>query len=195
MPSNIAIFASGNGSNAQAIIEYFKGRDDINVDLIASNRAEAGVLQRAEKEGIEAVILNKTNFPDTENLIAYLRERNIELIILAGYLKLIPSKLIEAFPNQIINIHPALLPKYGGKGMYGINVHRAVKAQNEKESGITIHFVNEHYDEGEHILQEKVEILPNDSPEEIASKVLKLEHYHFPRVIDKLLTDVRKSDN
>lgn len=195
MPSNIAIFASGNGSNAQAIIEYFKGRDDINVDLIASNRAEAGVLQRAEKEGIEAVILNKTNFPDTENLIAYLRERNIELIILAGYLKLIPSKLIEAFPNQIINIHPALLPKYGGKGMYGINVHRAVKAQNEKESGITIHFVNEHYDEGEHILQEKVEILPNDSLEEIASKVLKLEHYHFPRVIDKLLTDVRKSDN
>ena len=191
-PKHIAIFASGTGSNAQAIIDYFRDREDVKVVLIASNKPQAGVLEKARKEGIDQLNLDSDLLQADDKLARQLKAIPVDLIVLAGYLKKIPHSLIKAFPNQIINIHPALLPKFGGKGMYGIHVHRAVKKAGEHESGITIHFVNEDYDKGELIFQEKVSIQPEDDAETIAAKVLKLEHYHFPRVIDQLLTGVRK---
>lgn len=185
---NIAIFASGSGSNAKKILEYFNERLDINVSLIVSNKRKAGVLNHAKSFGVPTLILDRPYFYDNTSILEVLENERIDLIVLAGFLWLIPVYLIEAYPDKIVNIHPALLPKYGGKGMYGHHVHEAVKSNNESESGMTIHFVNEHFDEGAHLFQAKCAITPDDSAEEIAKKVLQLEHRHYAEVIDRLLS-------
>ena len=161
---NIAIFASGSGSNALKIIEYFEDRDDVNVVLVVANKPTAGVLQHAHRNQIPSIVLTKRMINDSEKLIPLLQHFNVDFIALAGFLLLIPSFLVEAFPNRIVNIHPALLPKYGGKGMYGMNVHRAIKEAGETESGMTVHFVNTHYDEGAIIAQFSTNLEPGDSP-------------------------------
>ncbi len=186
MVKRLCIFASGTGSNAQKIIDFFRHRRDVEVTIIVSNKATAGVLSIAETEGIKSHILGKHEL-SSEEFVQRLQELQIDLIILAGFLKLIPQNLIQAFPNQIVNIHPALLPKYGGKGMYGMHVHKAVRANNESKTGITIHYVNERYDEGEHIFQASCEVLPEDTPEMIAKKVLALEHSNFAKEIESML--------
>lgn len=181
----IAIFASGSGSNAQNIIEYFADNENIIVDSVWTNNPSAYVLERAKKCGIDSFIFSREEFKSTLFVVEKLKNRNINLIVLAGFLWLIPSNLIQNF--RIINIHPALLPKYGGKGMYGMNVHQAVVENKEIESGISIHFVNEKYDEGEIIFQAVCPVLPSDSPEDVAEKVHQLEYKHFPEVIEKVL--------
>lgn len=187
----IAIFISGGGSNARKIIEYFhegEGKGTSEVAMLVSNRPDAGGLMMAAEKNIPTLVLDRTIFRDTEQLLDVLAEHNITFIVLAGFLWLIPPYLVKAFPQRIVNIHPALLPKFGGKGMYGMNVHRAVKAAKEVESGPTIHFVNEKYDEGAIIFQAKVDILSTDEAEDIAAKVLGLEHEHYPRVIKEVLS-------
>lgn len=186
MIHKLCIFASGTGSNAQKIIDYFRNRHDVNVDLIVSNKSTAGVIDIAKTENIEYKILAKGEL-QTSECIEFLRHRQTSLIILAGFLKLIPSSLTQAFPKRIVNIHPALLPKYGGKGMYGKHVHQAVKDNGETQSGITIHYVNEHYDEGEHIFQASFDVFEDDTPADIAMKGRVLEHGYFPMVIDGVL--------
>ena len=181
----IAIFASGSGSNAQNIIEYFADNKNIIVDSVWTNNPSAYVLERAKKCGIDSFIFSREEFKNTLFVVEKLKNRNINLIVLAGFLWLIPSNLIQNF--RIINIHPALLPKYGGKGMYGMNVHQAVVENKEIESGISIHFVNEKYDEGEIIFQAVCPVIPSDSPEDVAEKVHQLEYKHFPEVIEKVL--------
>lgn len=184
----IALFASGGGSNAQKIIDHFRNHNQVKVSLIVSNKPEAGVLQIAARENIPTLLIEKEQFFRGNAYVDEIKAAGIELIVLAGFLWKVPSALIAAFPNAIINIHPALLPKYGGKGMYGHFVHEAVVAAKETESGITIHFVDEHFDHGTHIAQVTCAIDPNDTPEMVAKKVLSLEHYHFPRVIEQILT-------
>jgi phosphoribosylglycinamide formyltransferase-1 len=183
----IAIFASGSGSNAQNIIEYFTLTGTARVEIILTNNKDAYVLQRAKKYQIRTCIFTREEFYKTEIITNILKDSNIDLIVLAGFLWLIPSNLLKIFPNKIINIHPALLPKFGGKGMYGNKVHEAVISGGEKFSGITIHYINENYDEGDIICQEKVEILPTDSPETLAQKIHLLEYEFFPKTIEKLL--------
>ncbi len=185
---NIAIFASGGGTNAQAIIDYFDPIDDIQVSLIVASKSTAGVIDRATKHKIPFIVLNKKEFYQSQIILDTLIYYQIDLIVLAGFLWLVPEYLIHAYPNRIINIHPALLPSYGGKGMYGMHVHRAVKANQDKESGITIHLVNKEYDKGRHLFQASCKLSPDDTPEEIAAKVLKLEHKYFPRVIHHFLS-------
>lgn len=182
----IAIFASGTGSNARKIVEYFKGHASIEVSLVVTNKATAPVLDMAATHGIPTLLLNRVTFYETEELLGQLK--GIDLIVLAGFLWLIPDYLVRHFPRRIVNIHPALLPKYGGKGMYGKYVHQAVKAAGETESGITIHYVNEHYDEGRVIFQASCPLESEDDAEAIAQKVLSLEHRHFAPVIEQLLT-------
>ena len=189
--TNIAIFASGGGSNAQKIIEHFQKSELAQVSLIISNRSKAGVLDKAKAQNIPTLILNREEFYDSENILKKLDVYNIDFVVLAGFLWLVPKYLVKAFKNRIVNIHPALLPKYGGKGMYGMNVHRAVHAAQEEESGPTIHFVNEHYDEGGIIFQAKCSIQPTDSPEDIAKKVLTLEHRYYPDVIESVIKNIR----
>ena len=184
---NIAIFASGTGSNATKIVVHLKNHASIKVGLIISNKATAPVLQMATTNNIPTLLLQKQDFYNTENLLTNLAEHKIDFIALAGFLWLIPPYLVQAFENKIVNIHPALLPKYGGKGMYGMNVHKAVHANKEKESGITIHFVNEHYDEGNSIFQASCPIDPQDDPSIIQKQVLVLEHQYFPTIIESLL--------
>ena len=186
MDKNIAVFASGRGSNTKNIIEYFKDKN-IKVALIVTDNKNAGVLQYAATYDIPALILEKGQLQKPQRLLESLKKHNIALIVLAGFLKLIPPALIEAYKNKIVNIHPALLPKYGGKGMYGMHVHRAVKKAGEQYSGITIHFVNENYDEGEIIFQKKIKIDPGDSAKDIAGKIHKLEYRYYPVVIESLL--------
>lgn len=181
----IAIFASGSGTNAQNIFEYFYDNENVAVDSLWSNKADAYALKRAEKYGIENFVFNRTQFYETNDLPEILRNRKVDLIVLAGFLWLIPDNLIRNF--QIVNIHPALLPKYGGKGMYGMNVHKAVVENKETESGITIHFVNEKYDDGEIIFQATCQVLKNDTPESVAQKIHALEYEHFPKTIEKVL--------
>ena len=183
----IAIFASGGGSNAQKIIEHFKGHPSVEIALVISNKKDAGVLGIAANHQIPTHIIERQSFYNTDVLLSVLKENSIDFIALAGFLWLVPSYLVKAFPKKIVNIHPALLPKYGGKGMYGHFVHEAVKAANETESGMTIHYVDEHYDEGTIIFQAKCAIDAEDSAAEIARKVLALEHQHFPLVIEKAL--------
>ncbi|MBN1251893.1 MAG: phosphoribosylglycinamide formyltransferase [Bacteroidales bacterium] len=183
----IAIFASGNGSNAENIIQYFKYKKNIIIDIILTNRKDAFVIERAKKYSIDVKIFDKNEFYDSDDIINLLIKRKISNIVLAGFLWLIPNNLIMAFPDRILNIHPALLPKYGGKGMYGMNVHKAVIENKEKESGISIHLVNEKYDEGKIIFQAKCKINENDSSESLAEKVHKLEYEYFPKVIDDWL--------
>lgn len=184
---NIAIFASGTGSNAAKIIEYFEGNPNIRVSLLVSNKADAPVLALADAKGIEKLVLRRADFYEAENLLETLRARGISFIVLAGFMWLVPDYLVKAYVGRMVNIHPALLPQYGGKGMYGMNVHRAVKAAGERQTGITIHYVDEHYDEGSIIFQARCAIAPEDRPEDIARKVQQLEHRHFAPVVEELL--------
>lgn len=186
----LAIFASGSGSNAERITTYFTGNDSVSIEFFLSNNPSAGVIERGRRLGIPTVLFDKKTFAKTNKIVELLQNQQIDYVILAGFLWLIPENLIKAFPDKIINIHPALLPKYGGKGMWGHFVHEAVVAAKEIESGITIHFVNEHYDEGKVIFQAKCELLPSDSAEEVAQKVLVLEHQYFPEVIEKVILDL-----
>ena len=189
----IAIFASGSGSNAENIAEFFKG-SDIEISLILTNNKEAFVLERAKKLNIESYTFNRDQFKNSSEVVQKLKDTAIDLVVLAGFLWLIPTNLIEAFPNKIINIHPALLPNYGGKGMYGDNVHQAVFDNKEQETGITIHYVNEAYDEGTIIAQHKTKLTLNDEPKDIASKVHKLEYEHFPKEIKKIALEIRSKN-
>lgn len=181
----IVLLASGTGTNVQAIINHFKGTQ-IEPALIITNNPSAGVLSIAEKEQIPSLVMSSKELGLPEN-IQRLKDLGTNLIILAGYLKKIPATLVKEFEDKIINIHPALLPKYGGKGMYGIHVHEKVVEMKEIETGITIHYVNEVYDEGQILLQARCKVFGADTPKEVAQRVLKLEHYYFPRVIEFLL--------
>ncbi len=188
----LAILASGAGSNARNIINYFTARPDVEIALIASNKKDAGVLTIATENSIPTFILNRSNFLEGEEFLNLLSEHKIDAIILAGFLLKVPANLIAAYPDKIINIHPALLPKYGGKGMYGHFVHEAVAANGEKESGITIHFVNEHYDEGAILFQAHAALSEQPTADEIEKKVRALEMEHFPGVIDGWLRSTFK---
>ncbi len=180
----VAIFASGNGTNAQALIDYFKASNSVCIALLLSNRRDAFALERAAKEKIPAVLLTKDSSPEEQ--LAYLREYHIDFVVLAGYLALVPQALISAYPRRIVNLHPALLPKYGGRGMYGEHVHRAVLQAQELFSGITVHYVDEHYDTGAMILQATCAVFSNDTPASLATRIHALEHYYLPRVVDLL---------
>lgn len=179
----LAIFASGSGTNAARFFDHFKDHGQIEVSLLLSNNPDAYVLKRAENAGVASKVFTKQDLRDGE-VLKWLKSAKITHVVLAGFLWLIPDNLLKAFPNKIINIHPALLPKYGGKGMYGSKVHEAVKAGNEKETGITIHLVNEQYDDGTIVFQTKTPLLRADTPEQIAEKVHKLEYEYYPKVVE-----------
>lgn len=185
----LVIFASGAGSNTKKIIDYFKNSSLATVALIVCNKPEAGVLQIADKENVPSLIISRHTFYETHEIAERLLGIQTDWIILAGFLWKIPAYLITAFPQRIINIHPALLPGYGGKGMYGMRVHEAVIASGKKESGITIHYVNEKYDEGEMILQKTCVVSQKDTPESLAQKVHQLEYEWYPQIIEKLITE------
>ena len=182
----IAILASGSGSNAEEIIRFMQGVRQVEVASIVTNQPGAGVIQRAKLYGIPVELFIKSDWKDSERILTYFRENHIDLIVLAGYLQKIPEYLIKVYPDRIVNIHPALLPSYGGKGMYGMNVHQAVHRNREKYSGITIHLVNEKYDDGEIIFQARCPIHPDDGPDQIRINVLALEHQYFPTVVKYL---------
>ena len=188
--TRIAIFASGSGSNAENIANYFSKSREVDICLFLTNNANAFVLERAKKLGIKSKVFTKDEFLKTDNILHFLYKNDINFIVLAGFLLKIPENLIKAFPNKIINIHPALLPKYGGKGMYGDNVHKAVVEAKEKESGITIHYVNENYDEGKIIFQAKCDVLPEDTYQDVAAKIHELEYEHFPKVIENAILPI-----
>jgi phosphoribosylglycinamide formyltransferase-1 len=181
----IALMASGSGTNAQRIIEYFAGNDRIKVSCLLSNNPEAYALVRAASLGVDTLVFTREDLRNTSVVLDYLVERKTDLIVLAGFLWLIPGTLIERF--TILNIHPALLPKYGGKNMYGNFVHEAVIRNGEKESGITIHYVNEKYDEGAVVFQATCEVIPGDTPETLASRIHQLEYQHYPRIIEQVI--------
>jgi phosphoribosylglycinamide formyltransferase 1 len=189
---HIALFASGSGSNAQKIMEYFDKSSEIRVSLLLSNNINAYALERAKKMNVPTLVFDRKTFFESDEIIRELQSKNISWIVLAGFLWMIPSNLIKEFQNHIINIHPALLPAYGGKGMYGHHVHAAVHKAGEKESGISIHLVNEKYDEGEIVFQAKCTLDPIETPESIAEKVLLLEHKHFPKVIESVIRKSKK---
>ncbi|WP_028295559.1 phosphoribosylglycinamide formyltransferase [Olivibacter sitiensis] len=191
MKKRIAIFASGSGSNAQKIMEHFKRSDLAEVVLVLTNNPDAYVLQRADNFEIPTHVFDKKEFYKSDSVLQLLKKLEVDLLVLAGFLWLVPEYLLQAYPNQIINIHPALLPAYGGKGMYGDRVHQAILDNKEEESGITIHFVNERFDEGEHIYQAKFKIEPTDTLETIKFKGQQLEHQHFPRVIETILKKIQ----
>jgi len=191
MKKRIAIFASGSGSNAQKLMEHFKRNPEAEVVLILTNNPQAYVLQRADNFEVPSHIFTRHEFFETDDVIRLLKNLQVDLIVLAGFLWLIPESLLKAFPNKIINLHPALLPKYGGKGMYGDHVHKAIMEAKEEESGITIHFVNEQFDEGEIIHQSKFKIEPGDNLEMIKFKGQQLEHLHFPKVVEALLKKMK----
>ena len=188
---NIAIFASGSGSNAENIIKYFKNHPRIRIDSVWSNKKDAYVLQRVENLGVEARYFTRAQFSGSDELIKELQNRNIDLIVLAGFLWLVPPQFVDAF--TIINIHPALLPTYGGKGMYGSIVHESVVRNQETESGITIHLVNKEYDKGAHLLQVKCPVFPEDTPETLAARIHELEYKYFPRSIEDYINGHQKS--
>ena len=191
MKKRIAIFASGSGSNAQKIMEHFKRSTEAEVVLILTNNPQAYVLQRADNFEIPTHIFTRKEFYETDDVIRLLKNLQVDLIVLAGFLWLVPPALLRAFPNKIINLHPALLPKYGGKGMYGDHVHQAVLDAGEDESGITIHFANENFDEGEILHQSKFKIEPGDTLDMLKFKIQQLEHHNFPRVIESLLKKMK----
>ena len=184
----IVILASGSGTNAENIIKYFKGSNSITVVQVLSNKKDAKVLERAKRLKVSSIVFSREDLVTSDRVLNLLKT-TADYIILAGFLWKIPSNIIEAFPNKIINIHPALLPKYGGKGMYGMHVHQAVVENNEKESGITIHYVNENYDEGAIIFQKSFKVLATDTAEDVANKVHKLEYKYFPEIIEKVLLE------
>ena len=191
--TNIAIFASGSGSNAENIANYFASHQDINVAMIISNRSDAYVHERAKNLNIPSFTFKKSDFDDGTAVLNKMADYEIDFIVLAGFLLKVPHSIMESFPNCIINIHPALLPKYGGKGMYGNNVHNAVKNAGEKETGITIHYINENYDEGDIIFQAKCEVADLDTPQDIANKVQTLEQIHFPKIIEQTVRNNLKN--
>ena len=185
---NIVVFASGSGSNAIKIYEYFQKNQSVNIEAIYCNKKSAPVIQKFQNIGIKTIVFEKNNLED-RGVLKTLLNLNPRLIILAGFLLKMPAEIINSFKNRIINIHPALLPSYGGKGMYGINIHRRVVENNEPFSGLTIHYVNKDYDKGAIIFQKKVELSKNESAETLSKKILKLEHLYYPKVIEKLLND------
>jgi len=187
---NIAIFASGSGTNAENIIKYFSTNNSIKVSLVLSNKREAYVLKRAAAFGVKTIFFDRSDLYIKDKVLGYLSENKIDFIVLAGFLWLIPEKILEIYDRRIVNIHPALLPSYGGKGMYGEKVHEAVIANGDRESGITIHYVNRFYDEGDIIFQARCKIEPGDTPETLASKIHELEYKHFPVVIEDLVTSL-----
>lgn len=188
MAVRIAIFASGSGSNAENLITYFAPNKTVDICLVLSNKQDTYVHERAKKLKISSICFTKNELAESNTVLNILREKNIDFIILAGFLLKIPANLIKAYPNRIINIHPALLPRYGGKGMYGHYVHEAVVANQDKESGITIHYVNEHYDKGNIIFQTACPVLPTDTADDVAEKVHQLEYVHFPKVVEELIS-------
>ena len=184
----IAIFASGSGTNAERIVSYFQKHPSIEVGLILSNRHDAFVLERAKKLGIPSAVFGRQQLYETDFVLNILKENNITFIVLAGFLWLVPQNLLTAYSGRILNIHPALLPNYGGKGMYGMKVHEAVISSGDKESGITIHNVNERYDAGDIVFQARCPVLPADTPESLASRIHALEYEHYPKIIEQQLT-------
>lgn len=188
----LALFASGYGTNVQQIMDYFKDNNNINIDVVIVNRKTSYARERAKNMGVDELYFSRDDFYNSNKVLDELKKREIDMIVLAGFLLLIPQSLINNFPNAIINIHPALLPKYGGKGMYGHFVHEAVIANKEKESGITIHYVNDRFDEGETIFQAKCEIQPTDTADDLAAKIHLLEKEYFPKVIESVLESKEK---
>ena len=186
----LAVFASGTGSNAEKLIQYFKYSSLANVTLVVCNKPGAGVIAMAEKEGVPVLLIEKEQFFKAEAYVPFFRQQQIDFIVLAGFLWKVPQALIDAYRRRIVNIHPALLPKFGGKGMYGQYVHEAVLNAGEVESGITIHYVDEHYDSGDIIFQTACPILPGDKPSDIAQRIHLLEHAHYPKVIEQLLQNL-----
>lgn len=186
---NVAIFASGNGTNAQRIIEYFSGNLQIKIALVLSNKKDAFVLQRAKNLNVHTFCFASAELKTTTIVHDKLKEYNIDFIVLAGFMIMVPDSLIKLFPKKIVNIHPALLPKYGGKGMFGDHVHKAVIEAKEKESGISIHHVNEKYDEGAVIFQAKCEVTADDTPETLATRIHELEHKYYPEIIEKVIKE------
>jgi len=182
---NLAVFASGSGSNAENLALYFKRHPKIRLSLLLSNRPDAFVLQRAKRLNIPALTFNKEDFYHSDKILEALSDYKIDRLVLAGFLWLIPDNLLKAFPQRIINIHPALLPHYGGKGMYGHHVHEAVVANGEKETGITIHLVDAEYDHGKILFQASCSVLPDDTPETVAAKVHELEYQYFPKAVEE----------
>lgn len=185
--TNLAIFVSGSGSNCENIIRYFQNNSQVNISLVISNKADAYALVRAKNLNVDSIVLPKSEFNDKENVLQLLKEHNIDFIVLAGFLLMIPDFLIEAYNRRIINLHPALLPKFGGIGMYGHHVHEAVKAAGETETGMTVHWVSNVCDGGEIIAQFSTPITPDDTPDEIAEKEHILEMEYFPRTIEDIL--------
>lgn len=187
MQKNIAIFASGSGTNTENIIQYFENHNTVNIALVISNKPDAMVLKRAEKWHVPTRVFTREDFSNGQNVIHTLKDFSIDYIILAGFLLQVPSILLKAYPQRIINIHPALLPKFGGKGMYGDHVHQAVVNAGETQSGITIHYINEEYDKGDIIFQATCDILPQDTPYDVAKKVHTLEYKYYPKVIENVI--------
>lgn len=184
---NIAIFASGSGTNAENLIRFFRTHPSARVKLVLSNRSGARVLERAQSYDIETVVFDRDGFYRSDKVLIILEERGIDFIVLAGFLWLVPDSILKRYDNKIVNIHPALLPKFGGKGMYGMRVHEAVIASGEKVSGITIHRVNSHYDQGDIVFQATCPVEPGETPESLARKIHELEYTHFPGVVETLL--------
>jgi len=183
----LAIFASGSGTNAENIMHFFRPKNNIDVSLVLCNKPGAKVIERAEKLGVETIVFSRDDLYHNGRVIQALRDHQITHIVLAGFLWLVPGSLVKEYPGAIVNIHPALLPKYGGKGMYGAKVHETVIANREPESGITIHYVNEKYDDGNIIFQAKCALDENETPESLAAKIHQLEYDHFPRIIEKVI--------
>ena len=188
----LAIFASGSGSNAEQITRYFADSPTVEVSMILTNNPQAGVIERARRgfgcdQHVPVLLFDRAAFRQTDRIVHLLQRQQIDLIVLAGFMWLVPPALVQAFVGRIVNIHPALLPRFGGKGMYGHHVHEAVVAAEERESGMTIHFVNEHYDEGQVLFQARCPVLPTDTPDDVAAKVHQLEYAHYPRVISEVL--------
>jgi len=188
----IVIFASGSGTNAENLIEFFHNSDNASVIQVLTNNPHAKVLERAKKLKVSALSFNRIAFTKTDDVLNILKASNPDLIVLAGFLWKFPKHILNEFPNKVINVHPALLPKYGGKGMYGMHVHDAVVKNNETKTGISIHYVNEYYDEGAIIFQAKCNVNKTDSAEDVSAKIHKLEMEHFPKVVDKLLKSQKK---
>lgn len=188
MKKRIAIFASGTGTNAENIIHFFTSHPLAEVVLVLSNSANAAVLKKAARLGVKTVVFDRNDLYESDRIAKLLQENSIDFIILAGFLWLFPESILKDFPNKVINIHPALLPKYGGKGMYGMHIHRAVVENKERETGITIHYVNTVYDEGEIIFQAKTSVSASDTPELVAQKIARLEKQYFPKVIEKIIS-------
>ncbi|SKB50408.1 phosphoribosylglycinamide formyltransferase-1 [Salegentibacter holothuriorum] len=188
----IVVFASGSGTNAENIIKFFKKSSDASVVAVFSNKRSAKVLKRAHDLNVKALHFDRDALYNSYDVLHILEDLSPDLIVLAGFMWIFPEDILKQFPGKIVNIHPALLPKYGGKGMYGMNVHKAIIENKEKESGISIHFVNENYDEGEVIFQAKTNISEEDTPETLAAKIHKLEYKHFPEIIQQLLQKKNK---